>query len=277
MKYTRHRQESGYYLVRGAPIKGRKLAKTISILSLTAILLTPQTQSYANEGNASRGRQCSVVTEDLIKASTGAKAQEIASRVFSEEYTVWDHVGFTDIAWSGKQHVYLNKEGGLIFQGYAQMPYNDLVITDKPHEDKVIKFGQIPLRADWHTLNGNGLVFGAKLNGNTLSGFSVVATVNKIEVREYTNVTKESFMEGNAEFKVLASKPKICPAQEFIVDGKKVYESGKLLYEVTQPYYGNYVGAMSDFAEHSCGSLSTIYVPYLMIGEENLFGAKAGK
>ena len=246
----------------------------IALICLTIITVPSFAETHTGEGVASQGRQCDIVTSELLQQSKDLELKDIDSLPVKDTFTVWDHVGFKDEAWSGKQHVYLSKQGGVIFQGYAQKPYNDLIVTKKMNDNSVVRLGQVPLRADWHTLNGNGLIFGAEISEGKLSGYSVVATISMIEVREYKGVSKESFMDGTAEFEVLAAKAKICPAQEFVVDNKKVYESGELLFDLsTKEYYGEYVGAVTDFAEHNCGSLSTIYVPYCIVDGTNIFSA----
>lgn len=247
------------------------MKKGIVIILCLATTIVPASALISGEGSATLGRQCSEVTQDLLQTSKAIGTSDMDSNPVPKDFIVWDHVGFKDAAWSGRQHVYLNKKGGVVFQGYAQNPYNDLIVSEKMTEGARISLGQVPLRADWHTLNGNGLIFGADFKDDSFSGFAVVATMTDIEVREYQGVSKSSFMNGDAAFTVLASKPKACPAQEFIVENKIVYESGALLIDLSgKTYYGNFVGAMSDFGEHNCGSLSTIYVPYLMVNEVNI-------
>ncbi len=249
------------------------MKRNITLIIITLFIITSFSISYAHqgEGNISIGRQCDEVTQDLL-ATSKDKLTDIDTGDLPKDVIVWDHIGFKDEAWSGNRHVYKLRKGGVLFQGYAQMPYNDLYVRPmNTNESDVITLGQAPLRADWHTLNGNGLIFGGDFKDDKFSGYSVVATMNKIEVREYVNVSKEAFQSGTGEYKVLASKPKVCPAQEFVIKDKKIYESGEILYDMKdKKWYGNYVGGMADFMEHNCGSLTTIYIPYLTVNSTNI-------
>ena len=186
-----------------------------------------------------------------------------------------DHIGYKDTAYQGARHVALVDDGVQYF-GYDIEPLTDMMLMHHPDgESQIINTIQAPVRADWHTLNGNGILFGCSFTGyepdkdlnthkNTsptvsVTGYSVVATLDKIQVRQYSGATIDTIGEN---FQVLYEEPKRCPGQNFTVEitgsTAKVFLGSKKIYEFTLASNARGTGLITTYEEHSCSSLSSV-------------------
>ena len=222
-----------------------------------------------------------------LNANDINNADKYSPVILNRGFTVLDHIGVKDKAFNGERHI-ATKGKGIQWYGYDIPPYNDLIITNQDiPENYNINLKQSPIIADWHTINGSGVIFNAITNAPqgevstssnfTFSGFALVATQDKIQLREY-NTDFSKFASGTAEFKVITEIPKTCNSQSFnIIKTNNDYEiklDNTLIYKGELQYYGNYVGAMVDYLEHNCESLSSTYMYNLTVNDTNLFEKK---
>ena len=132
------------------------------------------------------------------------------------------------------------------------------------------------MRADWHTLNGNGILFGCTINGMvpnkdynlnkgeggsvSITGYGIVATVNKIELRQYGGVSPTNIGDS---YSVIKSWDKECPGQNFTIEitgnMAKIFLDKEKLYEVSVGS-GRDTGLVTTYLEHNCASLSSVYM-----------------
>lgn len=201
----------------------------------------------------------------------------------------FDHIGYKDTAFKGERHVaYSEENSGVHFFGYDSEGLTDLMLL--PHEAKntqTVSILQSPTRADWHTLNGNGLMFGIestglpneptdininnKSSGVSITGYSAVATESEIQIREYTNTPVENLgQEGT--YTVLYKEPKECLSVDFSVNingnEAEVYLSGrKLGNNINLKTKGRDTGIVVSYAEHGCESLSSVYTYSHMVDQ----------
>lgn len=191
-------------------------------------------------------------------------------------WVTYDHIGYKDSAYQGERHVAI-VDDGVQFFGYDMEPLADLMLLRHPDgENQVINTVQVPVRADWHTLNGNGILFGCEfsetgkdidinINGvsstASITGYSVVATINKIEVRQFSNVNADTIgKEGH--YQVLHEIPKKCPGQNLTVEITnsiaKVFLGSEKIYEFTLTTPARGTGLVASYEEHCCSSLSSV-------------------
>lgn len=218
--------------------------------------------------------------------------KEIFSPIKTGDWFILDHVGVTDSAYAGARHI-VKRDTGIQWFGYDKPPFNDMMLK-KFENCKNINIKQAPVRADWHTVNGSGVVFGASLSfpgideltskdledkditSSSFSGYAFVATMEAIEIREYNLVSLSSFKNGSADFKVLYTEPKQCNSQSLTVDfsnSQPKFSIGLRQLQTNFNYTpkGIYAGAMVDYAEHNCSSLSSIYMFNFTVDGKNYF------
>lgn len=177
---------------------------------------------------------------------------------FNNEWYIWDHVGLTDTAYQGKRHI-AKRTTGVQWFGYDSPPYNDMLLRNFSNEINSnngafkINIKQAPVRADWHTINGSGILFGvassnkAVVGGNDydmidksnsgnhanlvsgatgsgMSGYAFVATNHYNELRYYDNVSIQDFINGIADYYLIEQHDKTCNSQSLTVsyDGKNL-------------------------------------------------------
>lgn len=204
---------------------------------------------------------------------TSVKA--FSPRNIKRGWMTFDHIGYKDTAFQGERHVALTDEGAMFF-GYDAEPLTDLMIIDHPKgENQIINTVQAPVRADWHTLNGNGILFGCSFSGylpdtdvnthkgssaaTTITGYSVVATLKEVQVRQYSGA---SYLDIGTNFTTLYSEPKKCPGQNITVEitgnHAKVFLSTKKIFEFDLASDARGTGLVTTYEAHGCPSLSSV-------------------
>lgn len=208
------------------------------------------------------------------------------------DWYVFDHVGYKDSAYQGERHIaYFQEEGGVQFYGYDKEALADLMLLKHPDgQDQTISILQAPLRADWHTLDGNGILFAVEtvkippapgdygtVNTDNLviNGYAAVATMDEIQIRKYTNA-KVSTM--SKDFEVIYSEPKECPSVDFLVEitgnKAKVNLGSRTLKEITLDTSARANGILVCYAEHNCQSLSSVYTYSYIVNDIEYLKAK---
>lgn len=204
--------------------------------------------------------------------------QDFSPTLTGHPWYTFDHIGYKDSAFQGERHVaYFQEEGGVQFYGYDKEGLADVMLLKHPdNQSQTITLLQAPLRADWHTLDGNGVLFGVQptaipqapgdytttSNETQLSftGYAAVATQDEIQIRKYTNASISDLTEN---FEVLYSEPKECPSVDFVIEilgnKAKVSLGSRLLKEIELETTGRYTGIIVCYAEHNCESLSSVY------------------
>lgn len=235
--------------------------------------------------------------------NTNVYSAELFSPIkLGDDWVVLDHIGSKDAAYTGERHIVLrdnNGDIGIQWYGYEKDPCNDLILKDLDTNWNRINVQQCPVRADWHTVNGSGIVFGATTSAsagdfkavynksydgdsNTLTCYAFVATVNTIELRKYDQVSFKDFSDGgkgNIIYTVITSVPKECNSQSLSIDRTgdiyKFYVGNKCCFVLSEEQLGisdkNYVGAMVDYQLHNCTSLSSMYMFNLTVDGVDLF------
>lgn len=203
---------------------------------------------------------------------------DFSPTVSGHPWYTFDHIGYKDSAFQGERHVaYFPDEGGVQFYGYDSEKLADLMLIEhKSSPNQTITLLQAPLRADWHTLDGNGVMFGVtpnnlppnpgdinvtnNANKTTITGYAAVATADEIQIRKYTNATINDL---TTKFDILYTQPKQCPSVDFVIEiignKAKVYLGTDLLKEIVIDAAGRYTGILVCYAEHNCNSLSSVY------------------
>lgn len=220
-----------------------------------------------------------------LEPSSINNASKYSPLKLNQDWIVFDHIGYKDSAFQGERHIAI-KSNGIQWYGYDSSPFNDMVLTNSNISDNyTLNLKQATIVADWHTIDGSGIVFNATTNAplnvevdNTANyifqGHAIVATMDKIQLRLY-DTTISDFMSNGKNYSVLAEVPKTCGSQSFTVikqgDNYIVKLDDKIIYEGFLHYYGNYVGAMVDYIEHNCSSLSSVYMYNLTLNGKNLF------
>ncbi len=234
---------------------------------------------------------CKVIYEAVAPSIGNLSANNVIDPVkqspeaWNQDWIVWDHVGYKDRAFNGERHI-VKRTKGVQFLGYAQPPFDDMMLRNfGDFNRRTISVIQSPVRSDWHTINGSGIVFNAKLEGDYFTGNAIVATQDSIELRSYARTSRQSFLGGSASYSVIFTAPKECPGQAFTVEMKnenktdswtdfKIYDREELIYEGGDSTYGTYAGLMTDYAEHDCESLSSTYIPNFIVDGEDFLKEK---
>lgn len=184
-----------------------------------------------------------------MDASSVTSVEYYSPERLNKNWIIWDHIGVTDTAFQGKRHV-VRRDTGIQWFGYDKPPYNDMILRDFSDvittDSFTINVKQAPVRADWHTINGSGILFGVTVSGtagNTgdvldpkgyLSGYAFVATNKYNELRYYNNVAISEFLEGKAGYILLRQEDKLCNSQSLTI----THESGKMSFKLGTKDWG---------------------------------------
>lgn len=223
-----------------------------------------------------------------LDASSVVDAELLSPLRIDDDWYAADHVGVTDTSYGGARHV-VKRDGGMQWFGYDADPNNDLLLREYTGSIHSINVKQAPVRADWHTVNGSGIVFGASFappkdgehelgykSTATFSGYSFVATQHNIEIRYYAKTALSSFSDGSAEYEVLYQTAKKCNSQSLTIEFTEkgpIFKVGMTELDASIDYKpnGDWIGAMVDYATHACPSLSTVYMFNFTVDGENFF------
>jgi PKD repeat protein len=192
-----------------------------------------------------------------------------------QEYT---HT-YTDAAYHGTyvngtyttDHIVVN--GTTIgFYGYGQQGAKDfLFLPDTSQSKKVFDFDVNETVTDWHTLEGAGFLFNAKIENGLLYGYSILLASGGIQLYEIKGVDVNNFHEGYGNYWSLSNfatkigtYPKygsthsihieVTPDKIDLSDkGTKIINGQQLPDQL-----GNGFGPMASYNPHNCSSLSQI-------------------
>ena len=213
-----------------------------------------------------------------LGSSDVGSVEDYSPTLSGNPWYTFDHIGYKDTAFSGERHVaYFPEQGGVHFFGYDSEPLTDaMILKHNKTSNQTISLLQAPVRADWHTLDGNGILFGIETSGLTgeprdinlnkgssnvsVSGYSAVATQDKIEIREIVNTPVENM---GSNYNVIFETDKECPAVDFdinIVGSKATVKlSGEELHSFDMKTKGRDTGIIVTYARHGCPSLSSVF------------------
>lgn len=265
----------------------KKILKyTLASILTVVIAQTPFTLTYIYANTS--------YNPSIPKVSAGLTPNDITNPTtyspinLNQGFTIIDHVGVKDTAFNGERHIATTGKG-IHWFGYDIPPYNDMILTNQDiPENYNINLKQTSIVADWHTINGSGVIFNATTSappnqevpsdsGYIFKGYALVATQSKIQLRKY-NTTIQNFSQGKEDFEVIAEIPKACESQSFnITKVNNTYTlklDDILIFEGELEPIGNHVGAMVDYLEHNCNSLSSVYMYNLTVNNRNLFQTK---
>lgn len=277
-------------------MKTKFILSTLIITTLTSNIAlaggigTTNTLKYEKASSYSSDYIPVIPNNTLLDYTIPTNAEEYSPLNFNDKFIVVDHIGHTDTAYNGARHIVTYNDSGMVWYGYDEKGYTDLILTETDNYSYTINLKQMPLRADWHTVNGSGIIFNASTSAqkgtevnpytstDTFTGYALVVTTKDIEVRYYPLTTLSTLADGLATYEVLYSTSKTCNAQDLTITytGAEVliYLDNTLLTTLQLDYIGSYVGAMVDYKEHSCNSLSSIYMFNLTLNGGNLFEKK---
>lgn len=222
-------------------------------------------------------------------------AEDFSPQTKDNDWIIIDHVGSKDSAFNGERHIARRDTStgyGLQWFGYEVDPNNDAIFKNVGNWSR-LNVQQCPIRADWHTINGSGIIFNMSNTGNpgeykavynkeyegntnTMSFYAYVVTADAVQLRRYTSITYASFSNGSATYEVLQSIPKECNSQSLSIEKidnvYKFYIGNKMIFEPQMlEQYGTYAGMMVDYQKHNCTSLSSVYMFNFSIDGVNLF------
>lgn len=258
--------------------------KLISCLLMSTLLLGFGSYLYSAEPHTKHTAECAYIKyiprnpQYTINNVDIYSVSKFSLAKINRGWMVFDHIGYKDTAFQGERHLAYMGDGVQFF-GYDIEPLTDLCLLQHPDgENQTINMLQAPVRADWHTLNGNGLLFGCTFSGGepntdydlcsnegnvSVTGYSVVATADKIQVRQYSGVSAVNIGDDGA-YGVLYEEPKECPGQnitvEIIGNHAKVFLDSRMIFEFDLSGQGRGTGMVTTYKEHCCSSLSSIYM-----------------
>ncbi len=214
--------------------------------------------------------------KNQLKATDVTDAQKFDPANLNQDWKIFDHVGYKDNAFSGERHIVMRNEG-IQFYGYQIPGYKNWMYKEFGSSyPKRLSSTQYPVRADWHTVEGSGVMFNAKLNGDNLSFYAVVSTMDSVEVRKYNSVSAQAFLTGSAGgFEILFSENRPCPAQNINIDWNKdsavISIGNKELFKIeSMTYFGDGAGPLVSFLDHNCNSLSsTLFTSFIIDGTDH--------
>lgn len=234
-----------------------------------------------NIGNSlvhERGYECTIeyLPErkgiNVLNADNVKDAVTQSPEVWNNDWKIFDHVGYKDSAFSGERHVVKRNEGVQFF-GYQIPGYKNWMMRDFGNSyPKKLSSMQFPIRADWHTVEGSGVIFNANLQGDSFSAYAVVSTMDSVEVRKYSPTSAQALLNGVGNFELLYNEPRECPTQRIVVEWDKnkavIYDGAKKLLEIeNMTYFGDYAGPFVSYRDHNCTSLSsTLFTEFLVDG-----------
>lgn len=257
------------------------------VSGMTSGLGTHDSIHYEDKGNIKPKYEVSIPNNNFLSSNSVNDSIRFSPVNLNNGFSVIDHIGHKDSAFTGARHI-ATYNGGIQWFGYDADDFSDMILTDKGIDGHNIDISlqQAPVRADWHTIDGSGIVFNAKTNAPadlddlkdksyTFEGYALVATTGKIELRYYKPTSFSQFSTGKSKYQVLFETAKTCNSQDFRIkyDGKEaeIFLDGKLLTKQSIKYLGNHVGAMVDYMEHNCESLSSVYMYNLLVNGKNYF------
>lgn len=262
-------------------------------ISISSGLGTNNSINYEDKDNIKPEYEVSIPNNNFLNSSSVNSSTRFSPVNLNNGFSVIDHIGHKDSAFTGERHV-VTYNNGIQWFGYDADNFSDMILTNKGIDghNLDISLQQAPVRADWHTIDGSGIIFNAKTNAPadlddlkdksyTFEGYALVATTSKIELRYYIPTTFSQFATGNSKYQVLFETAKTCNSQDFRVkyDGKEaeIFLDGKSLTKLPIKYIGDYVGAMVDYMGHNCESLSSVYMYNLIINGKNYFEGDVNK
>lgn len=255
--------------------------------SHTRGLGTNSTMRYEDKTSINPYYEVKLPNNNFLDSSSVNSIEEYSPTNLNRGFCVIDHIGHKDTAFTGDRHI-ATFNSGIQWFGYDAANNTDMILTNKDIDGRNldISLDQSPVRADWHTIDGSGIVFNAKTNAPsnadnltstsyTFEGYALVATSSKIELRYYPTTTFSALASGGSTYDVLFDIPKTCNSQSFRVKyngtNALIYLDNKLLTKQPIKYVGDYIGAMVDYMEHNCNSLSSVYMYNLIVNGKNYF------
>lgn len=196
---------------------------------------------------------------------------------------------YTDSAYSGRtvngtwtnNHIIVNGKD-ITFYGYDSRGAKDfLFMPDTQASKKTFDFFVNENQTDWHTLEGAGYLFNAKIQSNILSGYAIILAQTNIQLWEIGGVNVNDFHAGTISSMsgagtLIGTFPKNGTQHQIVVEatpdkidmwdnGIKIIDSKPLTNK-----YGNGYGPMVSYFPHGCSSLS--YITFKNIKMETLTG-----
>lgn len=210
-------------------------------------VISRNTGMTLNSGCMADGSDYTPMVPDTknLDAGTVTSVKYFSPNNLGYNWFIFDHIGEKDSAFGGARHIARRDSGGIQWFGYDSTPYNDFMLRDFTNDidssgSFTINVKQSPVRADWHTINGSGVMFGVNFSNSpslaglqndvyedgyssdstytsTFSGYAFVSTRNYNELRYYYDTDVNDFMNGTASYYVILQENKICNSQSITV------------------------------------------------------------
>ena len=228
----------------------------------------------------------SILVFTNAKASNDIEETKSTEEWQQENYWEW-HTRTTpeDNAYKGK-HIDL-QEDKVEFYGYGDVSYKDFLYKDDEKTGrKIFEFVIDGQNANYHTLDGAGIIFNAKKANNKLSGYILLFAETDVNLYKLENVDIETF--ETSKSKIVADygeliksvkKPNVTTHQlkiEVTPISVKVVDNDNELFSLDLDYNvhdGEGFGLISSYIQHSCDVLSKIKFSQLKITSEE-YGLK---
>ena len=199
----------------------------------------------------------------------------------NEDYWEW-HTRDTisDIAYNGR-HIKLSED--IVFYGYGVTSYKDFLYKEYSNAGKKSFYFTVDEeKANYHTLDGAGFMFNAKIENNKLSGYILLyrqndiciyrlddVDVNKFETTENKTVADygtlvKSVTKGSNDLHNLIINT--TPTNINVIDNNIEILNLDLDYS---KHAGESFGLISSYAQHNCSQLSTITFKYFELEIED--------
>lgn len=218
-----------------------------------------------------------------VETTSLSTTNTFAWQEFSHYYTDDAYNGRTvNGVWTNNHIIQENNGKQITFYGYERPAYKDfLFLPDDQQSKKTFSFEVNEDVTDWHTLEGAGYLFNAKIEGGILSGYAVLLAQANVQLWEINNVNANSFHEGSYNSMdevgtLIGSYPKNGTQHRIVIEATpnridmwdnevKIIDAQALNNQ-----YGNGFGPMASYFSHSCDSLS--YITFKNITMETTTG-----
>lgn len=202
-----------------------------------------------------------------------------------EDYWEW-HTRKTnkDKAYNGTHIVIQNDV--IDFYGYGQNSYKDFLFKEYENRGiKTFKFIIDESKANYHTLDGAGFIFNAKIEDEKISGYILlfreqdicIYRIENIELNKFENTTSTTVADfGELVQSIIKTENQLHELSvEVSPTNLKIEEKGTEILNVDLDYsihIGESFGLISSYVQHDCEILSTIeFSQFEMILEDYNF------
>lgn len=223
------------------------------------------------------GRIARLVAPVLAAANIDARITSIQTYQMTARDTfswqIYDHYGRwgedTGGYYTGQNHIII-RDKDIYFYGYGMPAFKDfLFMPDTTVGKKTFEFDLSEVGINYHSMEGGGFLFNAKIENGTLSGYCLLYGQSGIELYEIPGVNVNAFHEE--QWYLLANAPYARRLSTFPKNGSNhhvrievtperidLWDNGvKVINGFNLPtIYGNGFGPIASYAPHGCNMLS---------------------